>query len=214
MAKGGTVINKGRTPRGSDIEFWFDFASGYAYFGALEIDALAARHGRQVLWRPFTLGSAFKVTGATGLSRTPLKKDYAQRDWSRLARLKGVPFNPPPRHPQTGMPAIRAFYYVDGLDRAKAATFARDLILAYFKGEVSTDDADAVAQFAGCHGFEAAAVRAGLENPDIKQRAREIGEAAISRGVFGSPWIFVDDEPFWGSDRLGMVEEWLSRGPW
>lgn len=62
------------------IEFWFDFASGYAYFAALEVDALAARHGRRVLWRPFTLGAAFKVTGATGLSRTPLKKDYAERD--------------------------------------------------------------------------------------------------------------------------------------
>ena len=51
------------------IEFWFDFASGYAYFAALEIEALAERHGRNVLWRPFTLGAAFKVTGAQGLSR-------------------------------------------------------------------------------------------------------------------------------------------------
>jgi 2-hydroxychromene-2-carboxylate isomerase len=53
------------------IEFWFDFASGYAYFAALEIEALAGRYGRSVLWRPFTLGAAFKVTGAQGLSRTP-----------------------------------------------------------------------------------------------------------------------------------------------
>ena len=40
------------------------------------------------------------------------------------------------------------------------------------------------------------------------------GEAAVSRGVFGSPWIFVDGEPFWGSDRLAMIERWLSTGPW
>jgi 2-hydroxychromene-2-carboxylate isomerase len=56
------------------IEFWFDFASGYAYFAALDIEALAARHGRAVVWRPFTLGAAFKVTGAQGLSRTPLNE--------------------------------------------------------------------------------------------------------------------------------------------
>ena len=84
------------TPRvGTPIEFWFDFASGYAYFAALEIEALAERHSRTVAWRPFTLGAAFKVTGAQGLSRTPLKRDYARRDWQRLARLKGVPFNLP-----------------------------------------------------------------------------------------------------------------------
>jgi 2-hydroxychromene-2-carboxylate isomerase len=58
-------------PRGAaPIEFWFDFASGYAYFAALEIEALALRHGRTVAWRPFTLGAAFKVTGVQGLSRT------------------------------------------------------------------------------------------------------------------------------------------------
>jgi 2-hydroxychromene-2-carboxylate isomerase len=52
------------TQGGSPIEFWFDFASGYAYFAALEIEALAERHGRSILWRPLTLGAAFKVTGA------------------------------------------------------------------------------------------------------------------------------------------------------
>jgi hypothetical protein len=42
-----------------------------------KIEALAERHGRTVMWRPFTLGAAFKVTGAQGLSRTPLKREYA-----------------------------------------------------------------------------------------------------------------------------------------
>ena len=40
---------------GAPLEFWFDFASGYAYFAAMEIDALAARHGRTVVWRPLPL---------------------------------------------------------------------------------------------------------------------------------------------------------------
>jgi 2-hydroxychromene-2-carboxylate isomerase len=31
--------------------------------------------------------------------------------------------------------------------------------------------------------------------------------------VFGSPYIVVDGEPFWGSDRLGEVEQWLQK-PW
>ena len=48
----------------SPIEFWFDFASGYAYFAALEIEALAERHGRSVLWRPLL----------ALLSRSPARK--------------------------------------------------------------------------------------------------------------------------------------------
>src|SRR6201987_1002085 len=113
------------------IEFWFDFASGYAYFAALEIEALALRHGRTVAWRPFTLGAAFKVTGVQGLSRTPLKRDYARRDWQRLARLKGIPFTLPENHPRTGLPAIRAFYHLERTDPYAAAALAKRLILGY-----------------------------------------------------------------------------------
>ena len=198
----------------SPIEFWFDFASGYAYFGALEIEALAERHGRSLLWRPFTLGAAFKLTGAQGLSRTPLKGDYARHDWQRLARLKGAPFKLPERHPKVGLPAIRAFYHVERTDAHVAARLARDIITGYFQNDLDTDDPDAIAQQASLLGLDHDSMLAGMSDPEVKAIARQHGESAVARGVFGSPWIFVDGEPFWGSDRLAMVDRWLAEGPW
>lgn len=199
----------------SPIEFWFDFASGYAYFAALEIEALAERHGRSVLWRPFTLGAAFKVTGAQGLSRTPLKGEYARRDWQRLARLKGVVFELPERHPKVGLAAIRAFYHIDRIDPPAAARLAEYIITGYFRDGLDTDDPPAIAQAASqLLGIDRESVLAGIDDPEVKAIARRHGEAVVARGVFGSPWIFVDGEPFWGSDRLTMVEQWLSTGPW
>ena len=41
-----------------------------------------------------------------------------------------------------------------------------------------------------------------------------IGTARAAQGVFGAPFIVVDGEPFWGQDRLPMVEAWLREGPW
>jgi 2-hydroxychromene-2-carboxylate isomerase len=196
------------------IEFWFDFASGYAYFASLEIEALAERHGRSVLWRPFTLGAAFKVTGAQGLSRTPLKGEYARRDWQRLARLKGVVFKLPERHPKVGLPAIRAFYHIDRVDPPTAARLAKQIITGYFRDDLDTDNPNAIAEVASPLGIDRDAVLAGINDPEVKAIARQHGEAAVARGVFGSPWIFVDGEPFWGSDRFAMVERWLSTGPW
>ena len=37
-------------------------------------------------------------------------------------------------------------------------------------------------------------------------------KAAIDRGVFGSPYVFVDGEPFWGHDRFDQIERWLRDG--
>ena len=196
------------------IEFWFDFASAYAYFAALEIEGVAGRHRCSVLWRPFTLGAAFKVTGVQGLSSTPLKKDYARRDWERLARLKGVPFRLPERHPKVGLPAIRAFYCVERTDPDGAVRLAKELIRGYFREGFDTDDPAAIAQVASRLGLNAEALLAGMTDPEVKAIARRHGEDAVARGVFGSPWIFVDGEPFWGSDRLAMVELWLNKGGW
>jgi 2-hydroxychromene-2-carboxylate isomerase len=53
-----------------------------------------------------------------------------------------------------------------------------------------------------------------MADPHVKALAKARSEEAVSRGVFGSPWVFVDGEPFWGWDRLTMVDEWLSRGGW
>ena len=207
-------MSETRQRRAAPIEFWFDFASGYAYFAALEIEALALRHGRTVAWRPFTLGAAFKVTGAQGLSRTPLKRDYARRDWQRLARLKGVPFTLPENHPRTGLPAIRAFYHLERRDAHAGAALAKRIIIGYFQDGLDTDDPNAVAAAAASLGIDRDMIVAGIADPEVKIIARQQGEQAVARGVFGSPWIFVDGEPFWGSDRLPMVERWLAEGAW
>ena len=65
------------------IDFYFDFSSPYGYLASTEIDALAARHGRSVTWRPFVLGAAFKLTGQRALTEQPLRGDYARRDFAR-----------------------------------------------------------------------------------------------------------------------------------
>lgn len=196
------------------IEFWFDFSSAYAYFAAREIDALAARVGRLVTWRPFMLGTAFKVTGARGLSSTPLKKDYANRDWARLARLGGLPFRLPDGHPRIALAATRAFYWIEEQAPATAPAFARAVFNAYYTVGLDTADVGAVADLGAHLGLDRAALAAGCADPAIKARATAAGEEAVARGVFGSPWFFVDGEPFWGHDRMAMMEEWINRGGW
>ena len=167
-----------------------------------------------MLWRPFTLGAAFKVTGAQGLSRTPLKREYARHDWQRLARLKRVPFNLPADHPKVGLPAIRAFYHLERKDPHAAARLAKHIIVGYFREGLDTDDPNAIAHLASLLGLDPDMMLAGMIDPEIKTLARRYGEEAVTRGVFGSPWIFVDGEPFWGSDRLAMVDRWLAEGAW
>lgn len=196
------------------IEFWFDFGSSYAYFASLDIEALAAKHGRAVAWRPFMLGTAFNITGARGLSSTPLKRDYALHDWNRIARLRGVKFALPAHHPSVAVPAMRAFYHLERSDPALAARFVHAVFAAYFHDAVDIGDAVQVRAIGETVGLDGEALAEAMADPEIKDFAKARSQEAVDRGVFGSPWMFVYAESFWGWDRLPMIDDWLTRGGW
>ena len=53
-----------------------------------------------------------------------------------------------------------------------------------------------------------------IVGPQFKAGLKSEVELAMANGVFGSPFVIVDGEPFWGADRLAMVEEWLKTRGW
>ncbi|PKP81724.1 MAG: 2-hydroxychromene-2-carboxylate isomerase [Alphaproteobacteria bacterium HGW-Alphaproteobacteria-18] len=200
--------------KAAPIEFWFDFSSGYAYLAAQEIDALGQRAGRDILWRPFMLGAAFKVTGMRGLSATPMKSDYARHDWARIARRLGVAMRLPDGHPKIALAATRAFYWIEAHYPEGSAAFARAVFRDYYTGNLDTRDEDQIAGLGARLGLDAVALASGLRSPQIKRVTTEMSETALSQGVFGSPFFLVEGEAFWGWDRMAMMEEWLQTGGW
>lgn len=196
------------------IEFYFDFSSPYGYLAAQRIDEIGARHGREVDWKPFLLGALFKITGAAPLPHIPLKSDYARRDMPRAARLLGVPFTLPESFPFNSLAACRAYYWLGDREPAEAKALAKAVFAAAFAEGRDMSEAEGVIEEAAKLGIEREALAAALQDPAVKARLKDEVDAAIGRGVFGSPFIFVDGEPFWGHDRLGHVEHWLETGGW
>jgi 2-hydroxychromene-2-carboxylate isomerase len=196
------------------IDFYFDFSSPYGYFAASKIEDIAAHHGRTVNWRPILLGAVFKVTGQQPLPTIPLKGDYSKRDLQRTAKLLNLPFKLPTKFPISTQSPARAFYYLNNLDPALAKRLALALYVAYFADDVDISSPENTADIAAHAGVDKTEMTAALNDPAVKDRLRHEVDAAVALGVFGSPYIVVDGEPFWGSDRLDQVEKWLSTGGW
>jgi 2-hydroxychromene-2-carboxylate isomerase len=195
------------------IDFYFDFSSPYGYLASRRIDALASAHGRKVTWRPILLGVAFKATGGAPLPSIPIKGVYAMRDFLRSARFHGIPYRQPTTFPVSTISAVRAFYWLQDRDPAQAVGLAKALYNAYFTGDVDISKPENVAQIAAKLGVKAEDLAAALNDQAVKDRTKKEVDAAVAHGVFGSPYVIVDGEPFWGMDRLDQVERWLAKGP-
>ena len=196
------------------IDFYFDFSSPYGYFASLRIDEIAGRYGRDVTWRPFLLGVVFRITGQSPIVEQPMRGEYARRDFQRCARLYAAPFTWPERFPIPTLAAARAYYWLSDQDAARARALAKAVFHAYFGEGRDVSAPAAVVSAAEAIGVDGAALAAALTDAAVKERLKAENQAALDRGVFGSPYIFVDGEPFWGADRLDHVERWLETGGW
>jgi len=196
------------------IDFYFDFSSPYGYFASCKIDALAAKYGRETIWRPFLLGVAFKTTGGTPLPSIPMKGQYHLRDMVRTAKYLGVEFRHPSVFPIASVAPTRAFYWLNAKDPKRAKQLASALYRAYFVEDRDVSKPEEVVSACGRLGLAAEETRAALADQAVKDKTKAEVDGAIAIGAFGSPYIVIDGEPFWGADRLEQIEKWLATGGW
>lgn len=199
---------------GKPIDFYFEFSSPYGYIASQLADDFEKRVGRPLTWRPILLGAVFKHTGQAPLVEVPLKGEYSKHDFTRSARFHRVPYRHPEKFPIGTVAAMRAFYWAHDRDPRQAQALAKALYRAFFADGRDISAPAAVIEIAASVGIDAAALAAALEDPQLKDRAKREVDAAIARGVFGSPYLVIDGEPFWGVDRMAMAEEWVRTGGW
>ncbi|MBX3659005.1 MAG: 2-hydroxychromene-2-carboxylate isomerase [Ramlibacter sp.] len=204
------------TPSPGPLHFYFDFISPFGYFASLRIEDLAARHGRTVQWHAMLLGvSVLKVMGLKPLLDTPLKGDYIRRDARRYMRRHGIVLQRDLDDPVMGPRAAgRAFHYVQHHHPALAAPLARVLYQAYWAEGQDLSTADAISALALPEGLDGAWLRAGIASDEAGSLLRSAVDASLKAGIFGSPTVVVDGEPFWGVENFGLMEEWLAQGGW
>jgi 2-hydroxychromene-2-carboxylate isomerase len=195
------------------IDFYFDFSSPYGYLASQKIEALATKHGRDVDWHPILLGAVFRQTGTSPLTDVPLKGDYSRRDFERSARFHGLPkFTMPSRFPIPSQAPARIVLWQKAKDPALAPRLVQAFYHAFFVDDIDISAPDNAVAVAAKAGVDATAARAAIDDPTIKEALKKEVESAMARGVFGSPFVFVDGEPFWGLDRFDQVDRWLSTG--
>lgn len=190
------------------LEVFFDFSSPYAYLGQTQAEALAARTGATLVWRPILLGGLFKAIGQAMVPMqtwSAAKQQHTLVDMGRWAAHWQVPFRFPDNFPFNSVKALRVWL---ALPEARRDAFRQ---AAYNAAWADNRDLTSDAVLADLIGDDAEAILARTQDADIKQQLIDSTQDAVARGVFGAPtWIVDKTELFWGQDRLPLVERALA----
>jgi 2-hydroxychromene-2-carboxylate isomerase len=187
------------------LEFFYDFTSPYSYLAATQIRELAIRTGANFQPKPFVLGAVFKSVGTEKIqAEVPAKFAVLARDIAAWARDYGVPLQFPDVFPVNSIRAMRSVLAV--AEPAQSWKLARRIYLGYWGENVDIGQPEQLGKLIADVGLNAADVLTAAESPEIKAKLRTHTDDAIARGAFGAPTIFVEDQMFFGNDRLMFVE--------
>ena len=187
------------------LEFYFDFGSPTAYLAYKRLLQLSDEYGLAVEYKPMLLGGIFKATGNTSPVAIPAKGAYMmQHDLPRFAKRYGVPLNFNPHFPINTLNLMRgaiAAQRLECLDAYLAAMYDAVWVDGKNMGE-----GEVIAAALDEAGLDAQAIMALSQDPEVKAELISNTEAAVERGLFGAPTLFMDGEMYFGQDRLDFIE--------
>lgn len=191
----------------------------FAYIASTKIEALAARTGAQLHWRPVLLGAIYRATsapqGAAGSASdvfNATKKAVSARAFARTVARHGIPHRAPPRHPQKTTAALRLLYCVE--EPAARGRLSKALFRAYWVegrdvgSKATLVEALYAAAVPGATGLIRAVEEGRFEGERQRAELERATDQAVKRGTPGVPGFWIPDAErlFWGQDRMHFVE--------
>jgi len=197
------------------IDYYVSLNSPWTHLGAARIEALAARHGAQLRIFPVDFGKVvFPASGGVPLpQRSPQRQAYRMQELRRWRDHLGIPIALTPAfypHDET-LSAQAVIATRELVGDAQAVALAHRVLKAVWEENRNCTDRDVLAALVAEVGLAPALLDEAAREEWAKLRKAD-AEAALARGVFGAPSYVIDDEIYWGQDRLDFVARYLARG--
>jgi 2-hydroxychromene-2-carboxylate isomerase len=189
----------------STIEFFFDYGSPASYLAYTQMPGIAQRTGAAIAYRPMLLGGVFKATGNQSPVTIPAKGAWMMTDLPRFAKRYGVPYVRNPHFPINTLNLMRGAVAAEMEERL--IPYSDAVFRAIWVDQRRMEDPIVIGEVLRQAGFDPAAMMAAIGTNEVKEKLKASTEEAVSRGVFGAPTFFVDQDMFFGQDRLDFVEE-------
>lgn len=197
------------------VEYILDLGAPNGYLAWYPLREIVERHGAELVVTPVFLGGMHKLTGnAPPMFRdkdVKGKVEYAALEFQRfLARHEMDAFRTHPDLPFNSILLQRVL--VAAADEAERIALVEALLPAVWEANIECSDSEAVGPVLAEAGFDAERLLVATQDPAVKQALADNTAAAVERGAFGIPTVFIDDEMWFGKERLGQIDTYLGGG--
>ena len=191
------------------IDYVYSAHSAYAYLGSRRLSEICASHDVELVHRPVLLSPVVEAQGSLPFAaRTQPHVDYFfGREIERWAEYRDVPIiSYRPTHHDADYRIATGMLTAAGPTGAGVDALAHAMLEAHWKDDADLSDVSALRAMAQSVGLDDQALVVAATSQDVQRTIEENIAWAIANAVFGSPTYVVDGDPFYGQDRLELVE--------
>lgn len=193
------------------VDFYFDVGSPTAYLAFTQLPKICADAGAELVLHPMLLGGVFQATGNKSPAFLPAKGAWMFQDLPRFAKRYGVTYERNPFFPVNTLPLMRGAIGLQMTQDERFMPYLNTVYRAMWVEQANLNEPAVIAQTVAKAGVSADEFMQLIGRQDVKDRLKQATEAAVARGVFGAPTMFVAGEMHFGQDRLDFVAEALRR---
>lgn len=192
------------------IDYFTFTLSPFAYLAGDQLERVAAKHDATITYKPFALMQIFERTGTPALpDRHESRKSYRLQEMGRIAKMNGLPINKKPAHwPTNPAPSCYAIIAAQNAGGGDVGGLCQSILAACWAQEKDIADDAVLRECLKDNGFDPELANSGLLS-GAETFAKNTEEALV-RGVFGTPTYLIDDQVFWGQDRLSYLDAYLA----
>lgn len=197
------------TTNNRKLEFCFDVGSPATYLAWTQLPILQKETEAEIIYKPVLLGGIFKATGNTSPASNPAKSKYTLIDFKRYVKRYNIEFNYNPYFPINTLSLMRMIVGIQLYHPEQFKEFLNLIFDAIWVKKKNLGDIEIVKQLLDESNFNTQEVLKLNDDLEVKNILQLNTQEAVQKGAFGAPTFFVENEIFFGQDRLEFVREAL-----
>ena len=194
-----------------DIDFYFSIGSTYTYLTVTRVLEVEKKHQVRFNWKPFSVRAIMKEMNNIPFPKDKINKvNYMWRDIERRAESYGFFAKTPVPYPLSEFDLANQIAIL-GLDKGWGTDYIRLTYKKWFQEGKEPAIDPSISEICKELGLNKNEIVSEAKSEIFEKKYISNTDSARENKVFGSPSFIVENEIFWGDDRMEDAINWAKK---